>query len=672
MTIDRMALVRRHNPRHVGRWVADSPLSVGNGDFAFTADFTGLQTIWNEGPGLAPCLTMSNAGWHRYPDSSSDVSALHLKYYDAGGRKVGYMTDPSGQERLFEDLRINPHKFNLGKIGLAYRAWGPLPPASTVLSHLDNIRQELDLYSGTLDSSYLLDVVPVQVSTVCHPSFGTIAFRIESRLLSEGLGVELYFPYASHLMDGSDWERTGAHASHLEKLPKGGYAISRKMDGTDYLVLVTSSGEIDCVQVDDHRFVIRSAGQKMDLCIQFLFDGEVPFFGDFGAVRAASALWWKRFWEDGAAVSFEGSGDDRAFELERRVVLSQYVTAIQSLGGLPPAETGLTCNSWYGKFHLEMHPWHALHAILWGRKELALRSLRWYSSVLGTARRRAGMQGYEGARWPKMTDMSGFDSPSEIGCLLCWQQPHLILFAELLRRCGDTASSSTLSDLMDETVAFMVEYVRKDGDRYIIGPPVIPAQENHRPEDTLNPTMEVEYWRWALDIAVQWRRRGGRSVPQKWLEVLNHLAPPPNDGHVYLAHELCPDTYGSFAKDHPSFLFAYGFVPGSRIDRTMMAASLDLALKTYDMQSLWGWDFPAMAMTACRLGLGKLAVDLLLLDAPKNTYLLNGHNAQRFRNDLPLYLPGNGALLLAVAMMVTTGSFPEGWSVTAQELSPYL
>jgi hypothetical protein len=45
----------------------------------------------------------------------------------------------------------------------------------------------------------------------------------------------------------------------------------------------------------------------------------------------------------------------------------------------------------------------------------------------------------------------------------------------------------------------------------------------------------------------------------------------------------------------------------------------------------------------------ELAVDALFLDSPKNVYLPNGHNYQAPR--LPLYLPGNGGLLAAVAMM---------------------
>jgi hypothetical protein len=54
-------------------------------------------------------------------------------------------------------------------------------------------------------------------------------------------------------------------------------------------------------------------------------------------------------------------------------------------------------------------------------------------------------------------------------------------------------------------------------------------------------------------------------------------------------------------------------------------------------------------MTAARLGRPKDAVDFLLRDSPKNGFLANGHNWQDKR--LPIYLPGNGSLLYAAAMM---------------------
>ena len=57
--IDRQALVTRHNIVLTNA-DARTPLQVGNGQFAFSADITGLQTF-------LPAHTMSHWGWHSFP-----------------------------------------------------------------------------------------------------------------------------------------------------------------------------------------------------------------------------------------------------------------------------------------------------------------------------------------------------------------------------------------------------------------------------------------------------------------------------------------------------------------------------------------------------------------------------------------------------------------------------
>ncbi|HJT29789.1 MAG TPA: hypothetical protein VJ784_20400 [Pyrinomonadaceae bacterium] len=93
--------------------------------------------------------------------------------------------------------------------------------------------------------------------------------------------------------------------------------------------------------------------------------------------------------------------------------------------------------------------------------------------------------------------------------------------------------------------------------------------------------------------------------------------------------------------------------------------------------SAWGWDFPMTAMTAARLGETRIAVDALLMNTEKNRYLPNGHNWQR--PNLPCYLPGNGGLLYAIALMAggwkggpkqNAPGFPSDgtWSVRSEDL----
>ncbi|HSE38520.1 MAG TPA: twin-arginine translocation signal domain-containing protein [Blastocatellia bacterium] len=60
--IDRQKLVSRHSPI-IRRLEPLSPLSVGNGEFAFTADVTGLQSFPEDYDRAMPLCTMSQWGW---------------------------------------------------------------------------------------------------------------------------------------------------------------------------------------------------------------------------------------------------------------------------------------------------------------------------------------------------------------------------------------------------------------------------------------------------------------------------------------------------------------------------------------------------------------------------------------------------------------------------------
>ena len=176
-----------------------------------------------------------------------------------------------------------------------------------------------------------------------------------------------------------------------------------------------------------------------------------------------------------------------------------------------------------------------------------------------------------------------------------------------------------------------------------------PAQESYGRERTcnLNPAFELAYWYWALNIAQTWRERLGLARDPQWEQVLQQLSVPTVRKGVYTAIETPPYT---ILRDHPSMVAAWGVVPPTPlIDPQVMRHTLDRVLRTWDWPTTWGWDYPMLAMTAARLGRPEQAVDALFIESAKNRYLANGHNYQSTR--LPLYLPGNGGLLAAVAMM---------------------
>ena len=661
--IDRRSLVRRHNPT-LTQLDPRSPLSVGNGEFAFTADITGLQSFPESYESGMPLCTQSQWGWHSAPMPDGLASAqLRLEDFDTYGRPVGYATSSKGQEPLFNWLRENPHRLNLGRISLL------LDGLPLRREDVAEVHQTLDLWTGLLDSTFRLRGQPVHLQTCCHPFRDCLAITVESP--SQSLSIALDFPYGSSAMNASDWTQPGRHETQATSTNEPRTTtLSRRLDDDRYLVRLHWTGDTRAELPAKHRLLLRGA---LDFTCEFAAKDLAATALTASEIRTDAARHWELFWSSGGAIDLTGSTDARAPELERRIVLSQYLTAIQCSGSAPPQETGLTCNSWYGKFHLEMHWWHAAHFPLWGRTPLLERSLAWYSSILPIAREKAGRQGYQGARWPKMTSLSGRDSPSNVGELLIWQQPHPIAMAELCYRAHpDRATLQRHRNIVMASAEFMASFAVLRNGRYILGPPVIPAQENHDARTTWNPTFELVYWREALAIAQQWRTRLGLPMEPKWDDVRRRLSPLPVKDGVYLAHENCPQTFTDNNRDHPSMLAAFGVLNGETVDRETMRRTLHRVIREWQWPDTWGWDFPMVAMTAARLGEPETAIDALFIDSPKNTWLPNGHNWQRA--NLPLYLPGNGGLLAATAMMAAAWhSFPtRKWQVKWEGLRPLL
>lgn len=654
--IDRQALVLRHRIVNTG-FDSLASLTVGNGEFAFTVDATGLQTFPDHYDRGIPLGTQAQWGWHSFPNPEKYRVEEVYREYASHGRQVPYTYAFSGKDRLGAAsnwLRENPHRLHLGMMGFDLRH---ADGSAVGLSEIKAIRQVLNPWTGEISSRFEVDGQPVDVLTLCHPQQDAVAVEVRSPLLAQQrLGVRLRFPYGSGDWENPcDWQHPEKHTTALRSLGPNRVRFERQLDTTRYHADLSWEGTAAVRNPEAHAFVLQPAGAGTRLAFTCRFSAR-PQHGElkFAAARSAGQTAWREFWQSGGAVDFSGSTDPRAAELERRVVLSQYLTRIQCAGSQPPQETGLTTNSWYGKPHLEMHWWHAAHFALWNRIDLLEKSLDWYRSVQEKARALAQRQGFRGARWQKMTDPAGNESPSPVGPFLIWQQPHLIYFAELAYRQQGKAALAKYADLVAETAEFMASYAYFDPEkkRHILGPGLIPAQERFAPETTFNPTFELAYWRWGLGVAQRWRERQGLGRNPAWDEVLNGLSPLPVAGGVYLAAESAPDSYTNprYLTDHPTVLGAFGFLPGGpHLDVPTMARTFQKIGPIWSWEETWGWDYPLVAMTAARLGQPAKAVDALLMPVTKNTFLRNGHNYQR--GNLRLYLPGNGGLLAAVAMM---------------------
>ena len=653
--IDRRALVGRHHPV-LHRLDPESPLSVGNGELAFTADVTGLQTFAEAYEATIPLGTLSQWGWHTWPNAEgwSIERFRFTEYPSQGGRAVGYADIP-GDRRTPEVawLRANPHRLHLGRIGFRLAMADGRPARA---EDLEDVEQTLDLWDGVLRSRFRLEGgEEVAVETVCHPRLDLVAVRVASPLVGRGrIGVRLRFPYGTGDTAAADWGRPEAHRTVLARTGPDRATLRRTLDADAYHVSTRWAPAASIEETVPHDFLVAPAKgtDVFDFAVHFSREPPRGAPPSFEETRTAAREHWNRFWRTGGALDLSGSLDPRWRELERRIVLSQYLTAIQCAGRYPPQETGLTFNSWYGKFHLEMHWWHAAHFALWGRADLLERSIGWYQHILPRARELARRQGYHGARWPKQVGPEGIESPSAVSVFLIWQQPHPIYHAELLYRAqpgGDALQR--YADLVFESAAFMASYAAWDAQtrRYVLGPPLIPAQETYGPmrERVVNPTFELAYWAWGLATAQIWRERLGLRREDVWDRVIANLARPAVRDGIYAAIDVPPYTERT---DHPSMLAALGFLPKTPlVDADVMRRTLADVRRQWNWETTWGWDYPMMAMTAARVGEPGAAVEALLMDVPKNRYLANGHNFQTER--LPLYLPGNGGLLYAVALM---------------------
>ena len=407
--------------------------------------------------------------------------------------------------------------------------------------------------------------------------------------------------------------------------------------------------------ISKHRVTLTGTGDVMKFVCAFAPEVITKELPGVDATFAAAASHWPRFWQSGGAMDLSGSKDPRWKELERRIVLSQYLMAVNEAGPLPPQESGLVNDGWHGKFHMEMYWWHAAHYALWDRWPVLDRSLGVYKRFLNSAHARAKSQGVRGARWPKMTSADGQESVHPCNAMLIWQQPHPMFFAELDYQAHPTpATLEKWRDILFDTADFLSSFAFWDEktQRYVLGPPIYVVSENTDPKITQNPTYELSYWRFGLRIAQTWRKRLGLDPDPTWEKVLTGLAPLPVEDGRYVLYEGVQDMWTKFNFEHPALTGVFGMLPGDGVDLTTMRKTADQVFKVWNYDHVWGWDFPMLAMCAARLGNPTQAVDFLL--HPSGGFQFD--DAGYCTGGPFPYFPANGGLLYAVAMMAA------GWS----------
>ncbi len=673
--IDREALVNRNNP-HLTAVDTLASLTVGNGGFAFTVDVTGLQTFPDEYANGVPLGTMSDWGWHSYPNVDSLRFEETLREYDFGrGRTELYSVQIKDDERkkaACDYYRVNPHRLHLGALGFQ----------NLDINSIKKIDQTLDMWNGVINSTFTLNDKEVTVKTAVDPELDLVAAKI-SNPNRTALALRLPYPTGKHSDSACDWDADSLHTSEFVLSEPGKAIVKHTLDTTSYYITLNWDGSSKAEKSGNNTIVINPDADNWNVTVQFtenLTEGVNPSADN---TIADASIYWQGFWEKGGVVDFSECTDPRAKELERRVVLSQYLLATNCAGVTPPQETGLTYNSWFGKFHLEMIWWHQAQFALYGHEDLLARTLPWYENARDNAKAIAERQGFEGVRWMKMTDPSSVEAPSSVGSFLIWQQPHLIYLAELLYRANPNDSVlKKYYPLIEETAQFMASFADRDeeNDRYILKG-IIPAQETLRASETVNPPFELSYWYFGLNTAQKWRERMGLERNQEWDKITKGMSHLASKDSLYLAAETAPQTYEDvrFTSDHMAVLGACGILPASPLaEPEILNNTFDWIYDNWNWDKTWGWDYPTTAMCAVRVGEPEKAINALLMDKRTNTYLPNGHNFQDQR--LRCYLPGNGGLLTAVALMtagwdgceIANPGFPKDrtWNVKWEGIKP--
>ena len=693
-SIDREAVLFRNNPLITE---ADplASLTVGNGHFATTVDVTGMQSYVEDYKNGIPLNAMSDWGWHSFPNKDNLTPEESEKSFDFGhGHKevyaVEYKKAEDGRHKMAtEYFRVNPHRLNLGAVGLELKdANGRRVP----LKDITDIHQQLDLWQGEITSSYKVDDQQVNVTTAGLPDRDAVAYRISTSLLKDHraqVSIRLPYPTGKHADDASDWTKDASHQSRIVSQQGNTAVIEHRIDTTTYYINIRWEGQAQLQEVKTHTYQLATDAEALAFEVEYTpslvrcdsIATNKPF--RFDTAQKTTQKFWHKFWTETAFVDFGLCTDPRAKELERRVVLSQYLTRINCANNMPPQETGLTYNTWFGRPHLEMTWWHAVDFALWNQPQVVAQMLRWYDDVAAPiAKKIAERQGFQGIRWMKMTDPWAGEAPSNTGSFLTWQQPHYIYLAEEMYRANPTAETlKQYAANVEATAEFMADFAKTGK---LFGQTAM--QECMTKDISYNHPFELAYFRYGLSVANQWRERMGKPRNKQWDDIISRLAPLPmtKDG-IYTAGLPKGKTQGlktfdpfdgpstapteSFAdktrNDHPACLGAFGLLPSSLVCCDSIAAqkTLDWVMQNWNWLTTWGWDYGMTAMAAARIGDTETALKALLIDTQKNTYLKNGHNFQT-ADRLRLYLPGNGALLTAIAMMCA------GWDGNKEGLNP--
>lgn len=270
-------------------------------------------------------------------------------------RLVNYDQPNPAEADISNWLIENPQRLNLGNIGLYFRG------SQVNEADLTNTSQVLDLWTGSIVSTFSYNSSLVRVETRAATDSDTVGVKIESELLSSGaLGLFFDFPYPDvNKFDApyvGVWNATSNHSTFLES-SQNQLTIQHVLDNNSYYLTASweGHGQVSGPENGTHRYFLTVPGSTtLSLTATFSPDEPSSVVG-FDGLTAEAELWWESYWTSGAFIDLTSTTSSNATELQRRIVLSQYLLAVNSASHFSPQESGLVNIGWYGKFHVSIY-----------------------------------------------------------------------------------------------------------------------------------------------------------------------------------------------------------------------------------------------------------------------------------------------------------------------------
>jgi hypothetical protein len=680
LTADRLAVVARFNPvrNHTNH---NTPLQVGNGNFAFGVDVTGLQTLrafntlsaweWRPSPTNplkrqteARALTRRKQLLHVI--EVLDCAWLHTKGWLLRSGKSGQVF--AAPDKPAEESTT---QINLGRIGLMWdgreiEAW-----------EVNRPNQSLNMTSGYINSKFFLYDLSVEVETVASPVFDALSIAVRSDAFNRGhLALFVDFPNTGPDTDPpyvGNWPSVERHRT-TPKLWGNRAEIRHDVNGLSYYAnlywaVENSFSNFTRLSPNRHRYVV-SAQDTTTLSLSVRFSQESGVMVEaFEDVKSQSQYFWNQYWNTGAFIDCGRTKDPRAHELQRRTVLSQYLMAVNCAGTNPPAEPGLVSNG-LGASPMEMIWWHLAHWQRWSKFERIGSVIPLvYQRLLDSSIDRARANGLKGAMW------GGEVAPGQTKAPI-WQQAHPFYFAEQEYLAFPTRPTlERWRRILEESAAFMVSFAKWNNETrvYDLAPTPVIFRDGSRPPETKNPTLELAYWRFGLRVAIKWYERQRLPVPEKLQHTFDHLAPYAVEHDSYISHGGSRPGPGLGAIN-PAVAGIFGMLPSDdRLNMTLFRNTVANVYRTWNASASAGWELPLLAMTAARMGDADRAVGLLLSGGFRSDD--SGLPVGDSRAPSPR-LSSSGGLLMVVAMLASGWSeipgkhWPRGWSCAAEGFGP--